>query len=134
MGNQWMMSLSLIASIGFGILSTASATSAACDAVVGKWTWFAGGEVTIKGDGTFTQQSGNSGTWDCLDSGKGAVALKWKQGGYLNRLVLADGGTKLVSTASTSGVFTIVPRRGGIGDGHGGRSWNRCIGAWQRFQ
>ena len=98
MGNQWMMSLSLIASIGFDILSTASATSAACDAVVGKWMWFAGGEVTIKGDGTFTQQSGNSGTWECLDSGKGAVALKWKQGGYLNRLVLADGGTKLVST------------------------------------
>jgi hypothetical protein len=69
-----------------------------CDAVVGKWAWFAGGEVTINADGTFTQQSGNSGTWECVDASKGAVALKWKQGGYLNRLILAGGGTKLVST------------------------------------
>jgi TPR repeat protein len=96
-GNHWVISLSLIASLGFDILPAASAPSA-CDAVVGKWMWFAGGEVTINGDGTFTQKSGNSGTWECLDSGKGAVALKWTQGGYLNRLVLADGGTKLVST------------------------------------
>lgn len=72
--------------------------AAGCNAVVGKWAWFVGGEVTINADGTFTQQSGNSGTWECVDAAKGAVALKWKQGGYLNRLVLADGGTKLVST------------------------------------
>ena len=75
-----------------------SAIAAGCDAVVGKWNWFAGGEVTINADGSFTQKSGNSGTWECLDSVKGAVALKWKQGGYLNRLALADGGKKLVST------------------------------------
>lgn len=71
---------------------------ASCDALVGKWAWFIGGEVTVNADGTFTQASGNSGTWECVDSTKGAVALKWKQGGYLNRLALADGGTKLVST------------------------------------
>ena len=75
-----------------------SATAAGCDAVVGKWAWFTGGEVTVNADGTFKQKSGNSGTWECMDSAKGAVALKWKQGGYLNRLALADGGTKLVST------------------------------------
>lgn len=69
-----------------------------CDAVVGKWAWFVGGDVTINADGTFTQKSGNSGTWECVDASKGAVALKWKQGGYLNRLILAGGGTKLVST------------------------------------
>lgn len=72
--------------------------AAGCDAVVGKWDWFVGGEVSINADGTFTQKSGNSGTWECIDAGKGAVALKWKQGGYLNRLVLGDGGTKLTST------------------------------------
>ena len=75
--------------------------AAACDAIVGKWNWFVGGEVTINADGTFTQTSDNSGTWECLDSAKGAVALKWKQGGYLNRLALADGGTNLVSTDSS---------------------------------
>lgn len=69
-----------------------------CDAVVGKWAWFVGGDVTINADGTFTQKSGNSGVWECLDAAKGAIALKWKQGGYLNRLILAGGGTKLVST------------------------------------
>ena len=75
-----------------------TAHAASCEAVVGKWNWFTGGEVTINADGTFTQKSGNSGTWECLDSGKNAVALKWKQGGYLNRLILTDGGAKLVST------------------------------------
>jgi len=81
-----------------GVFHQETAHAAGCDAVVGKWAWFAGGEVTIKGDGTFTQISGNSGTWECLDSEKNTVALKWKQGGYLNRLILTDGGTKLVST------------------------------------
>jgi TPR repeat protein len=80
------------------VLGQRSVHAAGCDTVVGKWAWFLGGEVTINADGTFTQKSGNSGTWECLDSSKGAVALKWKQGGYLNRLALADGGTKLVST------------------------------------
>jgi hypothetical protein len=80
------------------VLGQRSVHAAGCDTVVGKWAWFVGGEVTINADGTFTQKSGNSGTWECLDSAKGAVALKWKQGGYLNRLALADGGTKLVST------------------------------------
>ncbi|NOS78638.1 MAG: sel1 repeat family protein [Nitrospira sp.] len=83
---------------GAALVMPHSATAAGCDAVVGKWAWFVGGEVTINADGTFMQKSGNSGTWECLDPAKGAVGLKWKQGGYLNRLALADGGTKLVST------------------------------------
>ncbi|HMU55783.1 MAG TPA: tetratricopeptide repeat protein [Nitrospira sp.] len=80
------------------LLLPSAASAVSCDAVVGKWAWFTGGDVTINADGTFTQKSGNSGTWKCTDASKGAVALKWKQGGYLNRLALADGGTRLVST------------------------------------
>jgi TPR repeat protein len=80
------------------LLAQRSVHAAGCDGVVGKWAWFVGGEVTINPDGTFTQKSGNSGTWECLDAAKGWVSLKWKHGGYLNRLALADGGTKLVST------------------------------------
>jgi hypothetical protein len=83
---------------GTALVIPHSATAAGCDAIVGKWAWFAGGDVTINAEGTFAQKSGNSGTWECLDSSKSAVALKWKKGGYLNRLALADGGTKLVST------------------------------------
>lgn len=88
-----------VLTVGTAALSfTSFAEAASCNAVVGKWAWFVGGEVTINADWTFTQKSGNSGTWECLDAAKGAVALKWKQGGYLNRLALAEGGTKLVST------------------------------------
>ena len=59
-----------------GVVSFSSphiAYSASCDAIVGKWAWFAGGEVTINADRTFTQKSGNSGTWNCADASKGAV-------------------------------------------------------------
>ncbi len=99
-GSRWQpykfFTLLTLGSIVPLLPSVASAVS--CEAVVGKWAWFVGGEVTINADGTFTQKFGNSGTWKCTDASKGAVALKWKQGGYLNRLALADGGTKLVST------------------------------------
>lgn len=45
------------------------AHGATCDVIVGKWKWFAGGEVTFNRDGNFAQQSGNSGTWECTDPG-----------------------------------------------------------------
>lgn len=90
---------SIFLSVGVaGLFLISPVHAASCDEVVGKWAWFVGGEVTINADGAFTQQSGNSGTWECLDAAKGTVALKWKQGGYLNRLALADGGMKLIST------------------------------------
>lgn len=66
---------------GAALVIPHSVTAAGCDAVVGKWSWFVGGEVTINADGTFTQTSGNSGRWECVDSAKRAIALKWKQGG-----------------------------------------------------
>jgi hypothetical protein len=121
--------------VGTAALSFPSfAEAASCDAVVGKWNWFVGGEVTINADGTFMQKSGNSGMWECLDSAKGAVALKWKQGGYLNRLALADGGTKLVSTdpsqsfvkatrinPETALTDLLAPRQGTNGDSSSSR-------------
>ncbi|SLM48967.1 exported protein of unknown function [Nitrospira japonica] len=95
----WMRSTLLFLFVMSGVVfGDRPVHAAGCDGVVGKWAWFVGGEVTINADGTFTQQSGNSGTWECTDASKGAVALKWKQGGYLNRLALAEGGAKLVST------------------------------------
>jgi hypothetical protein len=62
-----------------------SAIAASCDAVVGKWAWFVSGEEMIKADGTFTQQSGDSGTWICTDASKGATTLKWAKGGFMNK-------------------------------------------------
>lgn len=72
--------------------------AASCEGVVGKWTWFVGGEVSIKTDGTFTQQSGNSGTWECTDAAKGVVTLRWRHGGLVNRMHLSPDGQGLSST------------------------------------
>ena len=72
--------------------------AASCEGVVGKWAWFVGGEVTIKADGTFNQQSGNSGTWECTDTSKNAVTLKWAKGGFVNKMVLSADGSNLSST------------------------------------
>jgi hypothetical protein len=85
--------------VGTAILYLPSiAQSASCDAVVGKWAWFVGGEVTIKPDGTFTQQSGNSGIWECTDASKRTVTLKWTKGGFVNKMALSADGTNLSST------------------------------------
>lgn len=73
------------------------AHAAGCDAVVGKWAWFVGGEVTINADGTFTQQSGNTGTWECTDASKNAVTLKWAKGGFVNKMVLSDDQQAMAS-------------------------------------
>jgi hypothetical protein len=69
-----------------------------CEAVVGTWAWFVGGEVTVKSDGTFAQQSGNSGTWTCTDASKGAMTLIWKKGGFVNQMLLSADGKGLSST------------------------------------
>lgn len=88
----------LVLTAGVTVLSAPSFTCAAgCDAVVGKWAWFIGGEVTINSDGTFTQQSGNSGTWTCTDASKGAITLKWAKGGFINKVALSEDGQKLSS-------------------------------------
>jgi hypothetical protein len=74
--------------------STASAGS--CDAVIGQWTWFTGGVVTINADGTMAYGQTNDGTWECTDAGR--VTLRWRLGGFINRLALSPDGRDLSST------------------------------------
>jgi len=81
-----------------GLLPIPPVHAASCEAVIGKWAWFVGGEVTIKSDGLFTQQSGNSGTWECTDASKNAVILKWTKGGFVNKMALSTDGASLSST------------------------------------
>ncbi|MBX3329666.1 MAG: hypothetical protein KF722_04635 [Nitrospira sp.] len=88
------------------LLMTTPAHAGSCEAVVGKWAWFVGGEVTIKSDGTFTQQSGNSGTWECTDPARGAVTLRWRQGGFVNQLALSPDGRGLSSTDPSQPLVT----------------------------
>ncbi len=88
-----------------------SASSASCDAIVGKWAWFIGGEVTINPDGTFVQQSGNAGSWECTDAAQGRFTLRWRQGGYVNRLALTADG-KGLSSADPTQQFVTAKRVG----------------------
>lgn len=81
-----------------GLLLISPVHAASCAALIGKWAWFVGGEVTIKADGTFTQKSGNSGTWECTDAQKVSATLKWAEGGFVNKMALSADGDNLSST------------------------------------
>jgi hypothetical protein len=72
--------------------------AASCDAIIGKWAWFVGGEVTVNPDGTFTQQSGNAGTWECHAGAQGRFTFRWQDGGFVNSLALSPDGQGLTST------------------------------------
>jgi hypothetical protein len=87
----------LLASVAASGLPRA-AEAATCDALVGKWTWFTGGVVSINADGTMRHEPGNDGTWECTDRARGQATLRWRIGGYVNRLVLSGDGRALSST------------------------------------
>lgn len=101
--------LLLLAGGGVSFLSEAHATS--CDALVGKWAWFIGGEVTVNPDGTFVQQSGNAGTWECTDGARGRFTLRWRDGGFVNSLALSPDGQGLTSTDQSQ--FYVTAQRSG---------------------
>lgn len=70
-----------------------------CQAIVGEWMWFTGGQVTIKADGTMVYQGEvNDGTWECTDPSRPLYTLRWRVGGYVNTLTLSSDGQRLVST------------------------------------
>jgi tetratricopeptide (TPR) repeat protein len=84
---------------------------ASCEAVVGQWNWFIGGVVTVKPDGTFTQQSGNAGTWDYPDPARGQFTFRWREGGFVNKLVLSADRTGL-SSANPAQMYVTAQRIG----------------------
>jgi hypothetical protein len=93
----WTVSLFLITGVA-GFFLPGHTHAATCDAIVGRWAWFIGGEVTVNPDGTFTQQSGNAGTWQCNDGARGRFTFRWRDGGFVNSLVLSPDGQGLSST------------------------------------
>jgi hypothetical protein len=72
--------------------------AASCEPIVGQWRWFTGGVVTISPNGTMMHEPENSGTWECTDAAQGRIMLKWRVGGYVNRLALSPDGNGLSST------------------------------------
>jgi hypothetical protein len=71
---------------------------AACDAILGKWTWFTNGVVTFNPDGRMVHEPGNDGTWECTDAARGRITLRWRSGGHVNQLMLSTDGQSLSST------------------------------------
>jgi hypothetical protein len=84
-----------------------------CDAVLGQWTWFTGGVVTIKADGTMAYEQANDGTWECTDAARGEVTLRWRLGGFINRLAPSPDGRDLSSTDPSQPFVTARRSRGG---------------------
>ena len=107
-----MMDARSLGSIALLVTSVAAAglpravEAATCDALVGKWAWFTGGVVSINADGTLRHDPGNDGTWECTDRARGQATLRWRIGGYVNRLVLSGDGRALSSTDPTQSYVT----------------------------
>jgi len=72
--------------------------AAPCEALLGQWKWFTGGVVSINPNGAIVYEGGNDGTWECTDPGRGQATLRWRVGGYVNRLALSPDGRALTST------------------------------------
>lgn len=71
-------------------------------AIVGTWSWFFGGPVTIKPNHTMAfQNRANDGTWACVDSSRRLFILKWRVGGFVNRVILSADGKNLGSADPT---------------------------------
>jgi hypothetical protein len=80
------------------LISCQRAGAAGCDAIAGRWEWFVGGEVQINPDGTAVLSSGaNDGTWECVDAAQPAFVVRWRVGGFVNRLALTADGSGLTS-------------------------------------
>jgi hypothetical protein len=97
-----------------GLAAPRSVHAAGCEAILGKWTWFTGGVVSINADGTIVHDPGNDGTWECTDSKGSRVTLRWRVGGYVNRLALSADGKGLASTDPAQSFVTakrVAPSR-----------------------
>ena len=80
--------------------------AAPCEALVGKWKWFTGGVVSINPDGTVVHDPGNDGTWECTDPARGRVTVRWRLGGYVNRVAMSSDGRALASTDPSQSYVT----------------------------
>ena len=99
--------LGIMTGIAFGAGATLPAGAAApCEALVGKWKWFTGGVVSINPDGTIAHDPGNDGTWECTDPAQGRATLRWRLGGWVNRVTLSADRRALASTDPSQSYIT----------------------------
>jgi hypothetical protein len=72
----------------------------ACDRVVGEWSWFNGGTVIIRSDGT-VDGGPYTAKWSCIN---GKIIMVWSHG-YKDRLALSPDGNHLEGTNGHIRVF-----------------------------
>jgi len=93
----WILALFLAAGVSlFSLQDNAHAVS--CDAIVGDWAWFTGGNVTLNPDGTITSKEfGSLGTWECTNTTRGVFTLRWVFGSppFVDTLTLSADGQSL---------------------------------------
>jgi hypothetical protein len=67
MVKRTLATVAFVLAAGVSLLSLQPhAYAVSCDAIVGEWAWFTGGNVTLNPDGTITSQEvGKVGTWEC---------------------------------------------------------------------
>lgn len=78
-------------------------TVSSCSKMPGSWSWFNGGTVVIRPDGT-ASGGRHSATWSCTN---GAVVMHWSHG-YTDRLRLSGDGSHL---EGTNGFVTVSGNR-----------------------
>ena len=69
-----------------------------CKGVIGLWDWFHGGTTRFHADGTMDGSFlifSDTGTWECMDPEARRFILRWKNGGWIDELVLSEDGGKL---------------------------------------
>jgi uncharacterized protein (TIGR03067 family) len=65
------------------------------DPLVGHWSWFDGGTVTVLPGGTLVHDKGNRGTWNIKDRAQRTYTLRWLQGGFVDTIQLSEDGQSL---------------------------------------
>jgi hypothetical protein len=84
-------------SVSGGDKETEPQRASSCAKLIGVWSWFIGGDVTFKSDGSYVQpQSSLTGTWTCKSD---YVLMLWSHG-YTDRLTLSRDGTHLEGSNS----------------------------------
>jgi len=82
-----------------GAESVSPTPTGPCSEIVGSWSWFNGGVVTVRSDGTIEHDiSGNSGRWECIDPDERTFTLRWERGDWVDTLTLSVDGNELQGT------------------------------------
>ncbi len=90
-----LIGLTMFLSAGLALPDTGGAGTSPyeCNAAIGKWKWFTGGEVNIQPDGHLNGDPKS--TWTCKDPASRTIEMSWNNGQYIDTLALSGDGLRL---------------------------------------